>query len=268
MELPFYEASRNGNVPLVEEILRDNSTLDVNWKNGLDNGMTALLAACECGRDAVVAILLAHPGTNVNVKDSAGQTPFEWACYSGSTLSVRLLLKDPRILVNEPAYDGRTPVRQAACNGNVDVIKWWIASGRDLNLGRPGHFPSDAIMEARNHRNVLRPHQEPQRMRKTKVATLLERFKENPVGTRFDVRMGLGLRAEIAAELFALVVFVSDGILRRPQMETPATRFFGIATQLPLELQMVLCFRAVGSAKYIIPGLVSEEAFRDLASSI
>ena len=34
---------------------------------------------------------------------------------------------------------------------------------------------------------------------------------------------------------------------------------------LPLELQMVLCFRQVGSTKEIIPGKESEVAFKELA---
>jgi len=49
---------------------------------------------------------------------------------------------------------------------------------------------------------------------------------------------------------------------------TPAARFFLIARQLPLELQMVLCFRLVGSAKEIIPGKESEAAFKSLATRI
>jgi len=46
------------------------------------------------------------------------------------------------------------------------------------------------------------------------MATLLERFKENPVETRHQVRVELGLVDEVAAEVFAMVVFVSDGLLQ------------------------------------------------------
>ena len=60
--------------------------------------------------------------------------------------------------------------------------------------------------------------------------------------------------------MFALVVFVSDGILQvnDTTTTTPAARYFKIVAQLPLELQMVLCFRLVGSDKEIIPGKESE----------
>jgi len=105
---------------------------------------------------------------------------------------------------------------------------------------------------------------------KTEIVTLLERFKENPGVTRHTIRLEFGWYDEAAAEVFALVVFVSDGFLqiKDTTTATPATRFFSIASQLPLELQMVLCFRQVDSTKEIIPGKESEVAFQELAMKI
>jgi len=103
----------------------------------------------------------------------------------------------------------------------------------------------------------------------TEVVTLLERFKENPVETRHQVRVELGLADDLAAEMFALVVFVSDGLLQvKDTIATPAARFFSIVAQLPLELQMVLCFRQVGSNKDIVSGKDSEVAFKELAKRL
>ena len=69
--------------------------------------------------------------------------------------------------------------------------------------------------------------------------------------------------------MFALVVFFSDGLLQiRDTTPSPAARFFIIASQLPLELEMVLCFRQVGSDKEIISGKESEVAFKELARRI
>ena len=100
--------------------------------------------------------------------------------------------------------------------------------------------------------------------------TLLESFKDNPVKTRYQVRVKLGLVDETAAEMFARVVFVSDGLLqiKNTTTTTPAATFFNIARSLPLELQMVLCYRLVGSLKEIIQGKDSEEAFKELARRI
>jgi len=69
------------------------------------------------------------------------------------------------------------------------------------------------------------------------VATLLERFKDNRVETRHTLRVELGWYDEMAAEMFALVVFVSDGLLQiKDTAASPAAKFFSIVAQLPLEL--------------------------------
>ena len=131
-------------------------------------------------------------------------------------------------------------------------------SGREVDLRTGGDVDkTDALGVAKNRGE-------------TDVVTLLERFKENPVETRHDVRVELGLLDEAAAEMFAVVVFISDGLLQVKDTTTPssAARFIRIATQLPLELQMVLCFRQVGSAKDIISGKESEVAFKDLARKL
>jgi len=163
------------------------------------------------------------------------------------------VLKDSRVKVNEPDNDGETPLCYAARFGSPDVIKWWIASGREIELGEPGDVFMDAIGVAKEYD-------------RTEVVSLLERLKENPVETRHAVRVELGLLDELAAEMFALVVFVSDGLLQiNDTTPSPAARYFSIATQLPLELQMVLCHRLVGSNKEIVQGKDSEVAFKSLA---
>ena len=164
------------------------------------------------------------------------------------------MLKDSRVKVNEATSNGHTPLWNAAYLGHLDVIKWWIASGREMNLGEPGDFyKTDAVGGAMKNY-------------KADVVTLLERFKEHLEETRHAVRLEISWYDGVAAEMFALVVFVSDGLLQiKDTTPTPAARFFSIAAQLPLELQMVMCFRQVGSAKEIILGKESEVAFKELA---
>jgi len=259
MDVMFFEAAQRGQVEDLKEILSHNPNLNVNWRNSQFGGFTALTVACDYGHDSIVSILLAHPRINVNPKDENGWTPFLATCVDGRTSCARLLLKDSRVKVNQPKNDGDTPLRWAAFQGHLDIIKWWIASGREMNLGKPGLYWSDAIGVAKERGE-------------TEVATLLERFKENPVETRYQVRMDLCLVDEMAAEIFALVVFVSDGLLQVTQGDqstlTFAVRFFSIASQLPLELQMVLCYQVVCSGKETILGKDSEVAFRELAKRI
>ena len=127
-----------------------------------------------------------------------------------------------------------------------------------MDLGKPGDdMKTDAIRAAR-------------RRGKTEVVTLRERFKSDVAKTRYAMRVELGLLDDLAAEIFAMVVFVSDGLLQINDTTTPspAARFLNIARRLPLELQMVLCHRQVGSAKEIIPRKESEVAFRELARKL
>jgi len=216
-----------------------------------------LQLACEGNRRSpVIPLFLAHPDIDANVKNSIGRTSFYLAC-GGRSSCVREMLKDSRVKVNEPDNDGRTPLWWAAFNDQLDVIKWWIASGREIDLGKPGDVDKTDALGLAKKRG------------KTEVATLLERFKSDPSRTRHAIRVNKGWYAGAAAEMFALVFFVSDGLLQvRDTTPSPAARFFQIATQLPLELQMVLCYRVVGSAKEIIQAQDSEEGFKTLAETL
>jgi len=275
LERRFYWAAEAGRVQEVKNFLDGNPTLNVNWRDDHPEefGFSALLCACHHGYQAMISLLLAHPNIDVNQKDDYENTPFKTVCYRGDTSCVRMLLKDSRVDVNEPDSGRHTPLWSAASNGHVDTIKWWIASGRELNLGTPGDLRTDAILQARTSEGW---ETENWWNRKAEVATLLERFKENPEGTRHAMRVEVGWYDEMAAEMFALVVFVSDGLLQVAlgDQSTPATpaaaaaRFFSIAKRLPLELQMVLCHKIVGSAREIIPAIKSETAFKDLAKRI
>ena len=63
---------------------------------------------------------------------------------------VREMLKDSRVNPNEPDEYGRTPLWWAAREGYPEVIRWWIASGREMDLGKPGDFDhTDAIEVAK-----------------------------------------------------------------------------------------------------------------------
>jgi len=246
-------AVEKGDAKELAELMRQDPGFKVNVDRD-GNGWTVLHCAChDDSRSAMIPLLLAHPDIDVNVKNR-GDTPFIWACFHGNTPCVRLLRKDSRVDVNEPNFGGSTPLKFTAKYAHSGIIGWWIASGREIDLGTPGNDRTDAIRVAKEYG-------------KKGVVTLLERFKENPVETRHRVRLELGLVDELAAEMFALVVFVSDGLLqiRDTASSPPAARFFSIARRLPLELQMVLCYHVVGSDKEIIPGKDSEVAFKKLA---
>jgi len=249
----MWAAVKSGDAKKFAELMGQDPAFDVNQQDGY--GRTFLHLACnKDSGSAVIPLLLAHPDIDVNVKDGIFRAnPFYLACLNGFTSCVREMLKDSRVKVNECAKDGETPLYRAARNGYLDVIKWWIASGREMDLGKPGDVEY-AIGVAK-------------KKGETEVVTLLESFKSDATQTRRAMRVELGLLDDLAAEMFAMVVFVSDGLLQMKDTTTttPAARFFNIASQLPLELQMVLCHRVVGSDKEIIPGKDSEVTFKELA---
>jgi len=79
-----------------------------------------------------------------------------------------------------------------------------------------------------------------------------------------------GVYDEMAAGIFALVVFLCDDLLRlkHPENTTNSTRFFQMASKLPLELQMLLCHRIVSSGQDTISRGSSERAFLTLAQTL
>jgi len=172
-------AVQSGDAKKLAELIRQDPGFDVNMDQDGD-GLTLLHEACDGeSRSAVIPLLLAHPDIDVNVKDKYGATPFFWACY-GLTSCVREMLKDSRVKVNEPDIQGHTPLWFASYSGSLDVIKRWIASGREMDLGKPGDIDkTDAIGGAKESN-------------KTEVVTLLERFKSDPSQTRHQVRVDLG----------------------------------------------------------------------------
>jgi len=102
--------------------------------------------------------------------------------------------------------------------------------------------------------------------------SVLERFIANPAQTRHELRVKLGVLDALASEIFALAVFLCDDFLQLRAAPlasaittSAATRLFVIAQKLPMELQMILCHRALGSMKQNILHKDSETAFKDLA---
>ena len=255
------DAAERGDVEEVSSLLTNNPGLDVNCPN--ERQITALHYASGYGCVEVVKLLLAHPHINVNVRVEEGQTPLSLGCWNGKVSVVEVLLKDPRVDVTLDDIDGRTPLWGASFNGYDEVIEWLIASGRDLGnvtnvKGKYGVREFSALEIARAEKF-------------DKVSALLERFVVNPTQTRHELRVKLGVLDEVAAEIFALTVFLCDDLLHlKPALASSTStfataRFFAIAFKLPMELQMILCRRAVGSMKQNTLRKDSEAAFKSLA---
>ena len=168
------------------ELIRQDPRFKVNNMGVDGRGHTLLHYACwDDSRSAVIPLLLAHPDIDVNAKSKyGGSTPFYLACCDGYPSCAREMLKDSRVKVNEPDNNGWTPLYLAAYLGHLDIIKWCIASGREIDLGKPGDVDkTDAIGGAKKEGE-------------TEVVTLLERFKSDAAKTRSEVRKELGITGQ------------------------------------------------------------------------
>ena len=250
----------------VSSLLRDHPEINVNWTNGFR--WAPLHIASFRSNVEVVKLLLAHPNIIVNGQDVNGSTPFLLGCWNGHVSVVRALLKDPRVNVTLEDNYGCTPLWCASFYGHHEVIEGLIASGKDLGDIKNKKGNQRVIWGRKDYTALEIARKE----KKTEVVTLLERFMANPAQTRHEIRVKLGVLDELTAEVFALTVFLCDDQLQlKPAPlvtsfnDAAATRFFAIAFKLPMELQMVLCHRAVGSMRQNILHNDSEAAFKSLA---
>jgi hypothetical protein len=286
MERQLHAAVEGGDVTEVAKILRYHPTVNVNWK--CDKARVSVLAeACiknhvevlrlllrhpwidvnittisgwapihyACFKDRIecLMLLLAHPGINVNILEDGGRTPFLIACMSEDGARCALmLLDDHRTDINRPCSKGNTALYWAILR-HPELVQLWIASGRELDFGIPEIKRSDAMGAAKDS------------WKDPGVHGLLTRYRDSPWETRLEVMRALRMRDEMAAEIFAPMVFLSDNLLRIRENDAPcaAASFFSIALKLPQELQMVLSHRVMGSARTNISGRARERGFRN-----
>jgi len=251
MERSLHVASTIGNVKWAGEILRENESINVNWKNPTEFDETALYTACYYDNAEIVALLLAHPNIDVNLKNTFGQTAFFNALVLGRVESVKLLLEDSRVDINERANCGSTPIHKAMCDNRMEAVEWLLASDRNVDL--------DSIhIQYKGYS-----------LEDFAIAPLLFQYLRDPQKMKHKLRLKLGLFPTMASDFFSLIVFLCDGLLAvKEENFSNHVRFFKIAQQLPIELQMMLCYRMVGCDRTNIPSECSELQFRKLAKTL
>ena len=180
VEEKLYEEAFNGTVGEVKSLFLKHPEVNVNYSHESGEGKAALHHACEAGHVAIVDILLSHPDIDVNQKTHTGKTPFFYACFYGKTSCVRAMLHDARVSINERETDGYTPLCWAAFHGYVEVIRVMIASGRELDLGKPGE-KGDAVGEAGGQQ-------------RHEVEELLKRYRRHPADAVDHLKSDLNLK--------------------------------------------------------------------------
>ncbi|CZR67104.1 uncharacterized protein PAC_17003 [Phialocephala subalpina] len=95
-----------------------------------DNNGWTLSYAAEMGHEAVVKLLL-EKGTELETKDSSGQTPLLYAAKNGHEAVVKLLLEKGAELETKSAIR-RTPLSYAAEKGHEAIVKLLLEKGVEL----------------------------------------------------------------------------------------------------------------------------------------
>jgi len=177
----------NNDLDHVRSLLRSDLLIGVDLQDPSASLATALHLGTIWGHLGVVRMILKHPGTNVNLVDENGSTPFAVACSHGQADIVRELLKIVTVDVNARTSYGATPLSLAAYFDHLDVVREMVSSDRDLDVAArvPSMWSEDVkAVEIARRRGHL------------EIATLLEDFETNPAWVRFSIKKELGYAGE------------------------------------------------------------------------
>jgi ankyrin repeat protein len=118
-------ATQNGRLAVVELLLA-NDGVDLDSKE-TKRGQTPLSLAAKHGHDAVVKLLLSKDSIDPDSKDNDGRTPLSWGAEKGHKAAVKLLLAEFSVGPDSKDNDDRTPLSWAAEQGQERVVKLLLA---------------------------------------------------------------------------------------------------------------------------------------------
>lgn len=300
MKKGLSQAVKSNNIYKVDRMLvqaKVKHNLDVNWQDRA--GMTALQHACKLGYHKIAQLLLTNPAVDINHSDKEGYTAFFLACRRNHEDCAQLLLQHQPQLHQGQLHQGQLqpniitfhhlahPLQSIMYYDQLDTLKLWIAVTEPYSCNSPRWlFVTDDPVYKNVKEIVIYHLNVPIKYYGEKdyqlTRQLLTRYLDQPESVRLEVIRELGRERQLIAELFAVVVFVSDGLLTfkadsrdnnkvdnnsDSKITTAATvSFFRITSQLPIELQMLLCHLVFDSDLNNIKCCESELGFRWLAN--
>ena len=198
MEFELWRSVLIGDMEEVRRLLKT-PTIDVNWKNDRQEdeyfkGTAALHHTFGTrNEDLVISkMLLAHPDIDVNIKTAEGDTPFMRMQSVDYVLIGQEFLKDARVNINQLTSEGKsTPCWRY----QIDhiLLQIMIASGRELEFGKPGDKLSDPFVTAGQDDE--------------KVISLLESYQKNPDDAVRRAREELGISGKRFSFLVTIFTF-------------------------------------------------------------
>ncbi|MHC4604941.1 MAG: ankyrin repeat domain-containing protein [Planctomycetota bacterium] len=146
-ETPLHHAAEHGSTRIAEFLIANGA--DVNAKNS--KGETALHCATFWGYRQIIELLIAH-GADINAKTNEGQTAMDIATqqdYPGlSTLlresgQAQSYRSDSTGEIARKARNYAT-LHQAVRSGDIEIIRWFIANGADVN--EKNYWPGETVL--------------------------------------------------------------------------------------------------------------------------
>lgn len=126
---PLMKAAWEGDAAIVEMLLAAGAKIDA---TATDTGETALLNAVTRDHSEVIALLLKNKA-DVNVKNAFGFNALTSAVAAGNQETAALLL-DAGAKIEDGAH-GMPPLQFAASAGKVDMIRFLVKRGANVNYG-------------------------------------------------------------------------------------------------------------------------------------
>jgi len=128
-------ACLKGQVKIVEMLL-NHPTIDPNFNSR--KGFSPLFCASQEGHIDIIRLLLKHPKIDVNQGSKyyfQNVTALSIAAFERRIAAVRVLLQRDDIDINKKNKDGGTPLLAARLNGDYNMVRLLLASGRKIEIG-------------------------------------------------------------------------------------------------------------------------------------
>lgn len=126
-ETVIYECIRRQNFKMLLKLI----SLGLRLNNTNDHGKTPLHLAAESGNIEIIQVVLENGG--LFKKDIFGKTPLHDAVLNGKLDALKWLKNKINLSLHSKTNDGYTCLHLAATRFNIDLIKYLIKSGLDVN---------------------------------------------------------------------------------------------------------------------------------------
>ena len=239
----LFDLVRGQTLPKIEEVKEILRQPNLNINRPDINNLTVIEYLIQWNCPSTLTEILKYPGINPNQTGYCG-IPLSYAVHRANPGIVNVLLSDPRVIIDSAV------IYTAIMEGSLSSLELILISGKPFQITR--NFPSDHTFEG--------------------TYQLLQRYIKDPDQTTYEIKLKVRSHGdEYSGYVFGLIVYLSDDYLRiieRVTQQPKVRRFFKITQELPMDLQMVICNRLVGSDKNIISTSLVEKAFRTIAKDL